>query len=462
MIKINNDQYWLTQQTELNPNKDFILLKNKSLSFNDTFQSANLIFQYFQKQQLPKFSNVAVLTDSNEKLFYTILGLWYSGLVPILINKSQTKNEIDEQIKIANCKFVFNPDEFSFDSSCSKTFSFSVFSPNEKALIIFTSGSSGKGKAVIHTFNSLFQSVKNSDSFINHTENDIWLASLPFYHIGGIAIFLRALICGTTICLTNSFSTKDIFSAIEKYSPTLLSLVQTMFDRIVSSSIQPWSKLRMLFLGGGPMDNKKITELIKLGWPIAKVYGSSETAAMITGISSDHIHKHPESCGLPLGDTRIKLINNNLFVKTKSLFLGYQNYANIDKSKIEDDFYDTGDIGYLENNHLIINSRRTDLIITGGKNVDPIEIEQVIKLNFDIVDVKVFSIKDKEWGEIVTAAIIRKKGINIESTEITKRLKSSISNYKIPKIIIFIDDFPYNSIGKIDLLKLKNMAKSSE
>lgn len=456
MINISNTDHWILQQARLNPEKTFITTETKIYSYQHVLNKSFQFMNYFSEKNFS--SNIGVLTKTNENLIFAVIGLWLNGLTPVLIDKSLTDYEISELKKTADVSQVIDPDNPVFKNADLEEKQFAPFNPEKPALIIFTSGSTGKSKAVMHTFNSLYQSVVNSDALINHTSEDNWLASLPFFHIGGFAIFLRALISGCQLTIPASLEISEILNSIEKHKPSLVSFVTTTFNRLTSKKNSPWENLRFLFLGGGPLNHNQIEHQIKLNWPVVKVYGSSETGAMITAITSEEILSVSKSCGKPIGDVEIKLDDqNNILVKSNSLFSGYLNSQTIDKSDFKNDFYSTGDIGEIINGHLIITSRKNDLIISGGKNIDPREIEEAIKNTFRITDVIVFSIKDDEWGEMVCCAIIPFKNQKFEYNKFKTKLKEVLSAYKIPKQIFFIDSFPETSVGKIDKQKLKKI-----
>lgn len=460
MITVSNQSHWIIQQAEQNPDKKFIVTPTQKFSFSETLEKAFVIYNYCKKNGFDKNSRIGVLSSHNADFIFTILGLWLSECTPVLINKSQTDLEIEEQKKTARVSDLIDPSNFDFAVKIKTKKSSLNFLPDDFALIIFTSGTTGKTKAVVHTFSSLYQSIKNCDSFINHNSEDIWLASLPFFHIGGFAIFLRALICGCQITIPKSLLTEDLTHSVKTNSPTFASFVTTTFYRLIEKNISPWKNLRILFLGGGPLNQNKIFDFVNSGWPIAKVYGSSETCAMITAEMASKYNRAENLCGKQLGDVEIKIDNQqNITVKTKALFAGYFQSNSLDDSKIKNHFYSTGDIGELKSNHLNIFSRRSDLIISGGKNIDPLEIENIIRANFDVKDVKVFALEDTQWGQQVTAAIIP-NGNQIAYDNFKTQLKKNLSGYKIPKQIFYVEKFPETATGKIDLQKLKKILQS--
>jgi len=462
MIRITNTQHWILEQVKKNPDKIFVKTTKENFSFSESLEKAKNVYNYCVKRKIKPNSRVAVLVKHNADFIFTVLGLWLNGAVPVLIDKNQTAPEIDEQKKIAETDISIIPGEINFNSVHNKKNIEYEFNSENFSLILFTSGSTGKIKAVVHTYTSLYQSCINSDKFINHSKDDIWLASLPFFHIGGFSIFFRTLICGCKIAIPDSLNTLGIINSVKQHSPTLASFVSTTFERMVQKKKSPWPNLRILFLGGGPLNQNKINNFVSKNWPIAKVYGSSETCAMVTAVMASEISKNKNFCGNALGDTIIQIDKeNNILVYTKALFKGYFINGTLNNTSFKNKFYCTGDLGKITNNNLEIFSRRTDLIITGGKNVYPAEVENIIKKNYKVKDVKVLSLDDDEWGQIVTVVIIPLNGQLIDYNEFKIKLKKYLSGYKIPKKMLLLQNFPQTPTGKINIQKLKKMILAS-
>lgn len=458
MININNLTYWLDQQAKLINEQNFLCTNSKNYSFGETRKYSYSVLNYFQKKNLATGTHIALLSKSNENLIFIVLGLWYAGLVPVIINKDQTPNEIEYQIQVSNSKLQFDTDKFKFSKS-EKAVTQKKYSSKRKALIIFTSGSTGQSKAVVHNFSSLYQSVLNSDSFIKYSANDSWLASLPFYHIGGFAIVLRSLIAGLRCCLPGKLGNENFHTTITKFNPSYISLVPTLFDKLLNDGLSRWTNLKAVFLGGGPVAPSKAKYYISQNWPINIVYGSSETAAMITGYKVNDSNNF--SVGKALGDVQLKIINKNILIKTKSLFIGFQKQSKLEKPELIDGFFKSEDIGFIKNNFLYINSRRNNLIISGGKNIDPKEIENTIYKYLNVDQVVVFPVENDKWGQKCCAVIV-KSNKRYSENFIQTELKKYLSNYKIPKNIVFLDKLPLTNVGKINFKKLKKHFKSEE
>ncbi len=422
--------------------------------------------------------NIAIIGNSDVDFIINLLALWQIKALPVLINPRLTNNEIEEQIIITDCKVVLqNRMIKSIDPSFDAKVFFYPFdeeleqddiepgeelNPEDTAVIIFTSGASGNSKGVELSFNNLLQSARIGDKIIHHNKEDIWLASLPFYHIGGFSIISRSLLFGTSIIIPESLQIQDIAEVMKNFNPTLCSFVPTQLKRMVEADILPNDELKNTLLGGGFINQRLVFDAISDGWNITKVYGSTETSSFVSSISDEEIYDKPKSVGTAVKPNQIIIVNENRFqipwgevgeiaVSSPAVMKGYYNDVDETEKKIEDGFYYTGDMGFVDaDNYLFIEARRTDLIVTGGENVNPNEVEKRLIEHPEIADAAVFPLKDNDWGEIVVAAIVLKdEKSSIELNELREFLKDDLAGFKIPKKLFVEKELPRNELEKI-------------
>ena len=339
-----------------------------------------------------------------------------------------------------------------------KTLTFSIPKLEQEAVVIFTSGSTGRPKGVVHSFSSLINSIENSNMVLNQQENDRWLASLPFYHIGGFQIICRSLFYGCSIILLESLQINDLAKSIKELNPTHLSLVSTQLERLIHHKVNPNESLRISLIGGGFSDDGLILKADKLGWKPFRVYGSSETASMVNAISSNEIISKPQSVGKPFSDVEIKISHDSeILIQSNSLFKKYLDDEKETASKLIDGFYHSGDLGFVDDDgYLFIEARRNDLIVTGGENVNPMKIKKAL-LQFQFIkDACVFPKQNKTWGQIVACALVVTDSL-IDAKSIKEKLKLTLAGYKIPKDFYFVDELPRTSLGKLEREKIKKM-----
>ncbi len=483
MISISNKQYWLIEQYNLNPGRTAFISKEKTVLYERLAVLAIKAADKFSKSGIKKNSRVAILTNRASDFFIAVNALWFLGAVPVPINPKLTNEEIEKQLSRIDAEFILaGPGSPKFSSTrVIKNISFSILDESSKidenfdpalftsiysaeinlsdnALIMFTSGSTGEAKGVVHTFKSLLESVIATDSFSELSSNDRWLASLPFYHIGGFMILVRALITGSSVIFPDEQNYEGIKDTIGYFSPTHISLVPTMLQRMLNENQNFNKSLKIIYLGGGPSSESVSIKSAELGLPVVKVYGSTETCSMATALHPADLKTHPGSSGKVIGRNRIKIIDEEIYVSSASLFKEYFNDRIATEEKVKDGWFRTGDYGRIDSGeYLFVESRREDIIITGGENVSALEVEEAIKQFAGIKDAFVFPLQDTVWGQIVCAAIVAD---NFMEEELKTFLRSKLGAFKIPKKFFVVESIPKNEMGKINRAKLLSALKS--
>jgi o-succinylbenzoate---CoA ligase len=479
---MNSLQKFIENKTSSIKNSNFIISKNVKISYHKFEKQVNNISSYLKNKGIKEGDNVAIISENNPDFILLVFSLWKLKAVPVPINKKLLNQEIEEQIIFADCRFVlFHKNitlnlyytsitdriiSFPFNADSSQITPGNKFNENDTALMLFTSGSSGKSKAVMLSFNNLIQSNLIGNQILKQNKDDRWLASLPFYHIGGFSIILRTFLSGASVIIPNSLKIEDLIKAIKKHKPTLASLVSTQLQRLIEKNITPGKELKNVLIGGGFTSEELSVEAVKKGWMITKVYGSTEVSSFVSAITSDEILKKSLSSGKALHPNEILIVNEKkkivpadtrgeIIVKSPSVTKGYFKNAEETRQKLINGFYYTGDMGYLDKEgFLYVEARREDLIISGGENILPKEVESAILNHPYVIDCFVFGLKDTEWGQEAAAAIVLKKDTEINSDELKKFLKNKLAGYKIPRKIFFIDEIPKTSLGKVQKEKL--------
>jgi o-succinylbenzoate---CoA ligase len=490
---------WLSEAAGLFKTKDYIITCNKTFSFKDINDRAISIAHFLQIYYKIKRGDItAVISENNIDFILLLFALWKSGAVPVPINIRLNDSETNNLITFLKPSFIFTDrsinkqvnyqddkiihistdyvmpikEEISENQAIHKEEENTNLDENNTALILFTSGTSGNPKGVQLSFHNLRASFDNSDTVLIHHTSDKWIASLPFYHIGGFSIITRALLSGTSIIIPASLSTEDLVDEIKRRKPTLLSLVSTQLRRLINLGIKPSANLKFVLLGGGYIEDTLVNEAIKEGWPIAKVYGSTETSSLTTFLDCNKNENKKLSSGKPLANNQIFIVNEKkevlppnitgeIAIKSESCAKGYYNNPKESNKKFREGIYYTGDSGFTdEEGYLFIDSRMDDLIISGGENINPLEIETVLLEYPGIQNVSAFGQEDKEWGYIVAVAVLTKPGLNISEKELKEFLLKKISPYKLPRKFYFMDEFPMSPLGKIQKEKLKDIIKN--
>jgi len=477
MDKFSINNFLLQNQL---PSSPAIITTGKTFTNNELTKKSGRLKKYFSEQGVNENDFVGIFGEHTIEFVVSLLALWKLGAIPVLLNPKITQNELNDSLQSAKCstivgsenqlekysfaeqKFITIPTDLSESSDEEKN---REIIPVKTAAIIFTSGSSTKPKGIKLSFNSFYQSGLIGDTIIKHSAGDRWLASLPFYHVGGFSILTRALLFNVPIIIPHSVQTEDLIKAISDFKPTLISLVSTQLKRLVDSKIKPNPELKNVLLGGGYISNELVEDAIKLGWKIAKVYGSTETASFVTSLSPKEFKLKPGSAGKPIAPNKVKIVdeNNNsltnnilgeVLISSPALMQGYLDEQVKDETRNE--YFHSNDIGYLDDDgYLFLKNRKSDIIISGGENINPLEVEKEILTHPAVHETAVFPLKSKEWSEIVAAVIILKEEIiNFKIEGLKSYLKNKLAGFKIPKKIFIVKEIPKTELGKIEKKKL--------
>ena len=310
--------------------------------------------------------------------------------------------------------------------------------------IINTSATTGKFKSVPVRWSQIEAHVKASANVLGVEEEDNWLVVLPMFHVSGLSIILRTLYNGTRATIREKFSEQVVLNALETEAVTIVSLVPTVLQRIVERIQAP--TLRAILLGGEFIPMPLLQECVQRNLPVYKTYGMSETFAQSTTFSiKDYPHKLA-SVGYPLDGVTIEIRNpdeegvGEVWISSPMLMKGYLN-----KEPIQGAF-NTDDIGYVdEDGFLYLLNRRKDIIISGGENIYPKEIEDVLYGMEGILECAVIPVPDPKWGQVPVLCVVT----NRSEEDISQYLLSRLAKYKVPKRIVYYDTLPKNSMGKI-------------
>lgn len=344
------------------------------------------------------------------------------------------------------------------------------------ALLQYTGGTTGKSKAAVLTHKNLLSNVQQVSNWIEpHIKSgtEIIITALPLFHIFSFTVncltFLK--IGAENVLIANPRDLKSFLNVLEKKKFTVMTAVNTLFNLLLTSKkFKELDFSGFKFSVGGGMavmsetakNWKKVT-----GTNITQGYGLTETSPVVSINKIDNPFNG--SIGLPVQSTNIKIIDESgknvdgdqpgeLCVKGPQVMSGYWKYKEDQENPFTDDgFFKTGDIATIsKDGYLTIVDRKKDMIISSGYNVFPNELEDFLSTHPDILEAGVIGVPDKNRGEHIKAFIV-KKNKNLSETDVIMFCKEGLTEYKVPKKIIFIDDLPKTNVGKILRRELRNL-----
>ncbi|HPD57885.1 MAG TPA: class I adenylate-forming enzyme family protein [Smithellaceae bacterium] len=337
---------------------------------------------------------------------------------------------------------------------------------DDLAMIMYTSGTTGKPKGVMLTHDNFCASLECPFYEALNVEGGIVLITLPMNHVFGLAIWLYSY-CkhGATIVLHRWFDPVKTLQDIEKFKISLVPLVPTMLLMILeeaSKNTYDTSSVRFWFVAAAPFPPHKIKEVEeRLGGIFIHDYGLTETMGDLSCQDPNGIRKLG-SVGKPMPGMEVRIVDDNgnevprgewgeITVRGWGVMKGYLNRPKETSEVLKGGFLYTGDIGYLdEDGDLFITDRKKNMILRGGENIYPLEIENALYKIKGISEVAVFGIPDPKYGEKVAACVVLKAGYHMTQDEIVSACLKYIPKYKCPKQIAFVKELPKTQTGKVD------------
>ncbi|MEZ4516495.1 MAG: o-succinylbenzoate--CoA ligase [Chloroflexota bacterium] len=326
--------------------------------------------------------------------------------------------------------------------------------------IVFTSGTTGRPKGAMLTYANHFYNAVGSAFRLGILPSDQWLVCMPLYHVGGMAIILRACLYGIAVILHDGFSPERVSSDLERLPISIVSLVPTMLFRLLPIS-QPerWKSLRFVLLGGGAATAELLQAAHQVGIPVATTYGLTEAASQVATMPPTQALGKPGSVGKPLLFTQVRITDESgtrleqgeigeIRVHGPGVFDGYYGNEQATERALPSGELRTGDLGYLDSDgDLWVVQRRSDLIVSGGENVYPAEVEQVLMQHPAVSAVCVVGLSDPEWGQRVAGLVVAEEVGSADDLIAFARLH--LAAYKVPRTLVLADELPLTGSGKI-------------
>jgi O-succinylbenzoic acid--CoA ligase len=329
--------------------------------------------------------------------------------------------------------------------------------------IIYTSGTTGRPKGAVLSHGNFFWSALGSLLQLGAREDDRWLACMPLFHVGGLSILLRGLLNGTTTLVHETFDADAANAAIDDEGVTIVSLVPTMLQRMLDARAdRPYPAwLRCVLLGGGPIPPELVERCLRLGVAVAPSYGLTEAASQVTTLRPDEVARKPASAGRPLACTELRVVREDggdcapdeageIIVRGPTVTTGYWGRPEESATALRGGWLHTGDAATLDaDGYLYVLDRRDDVIVSGGENVYPAEVEAVLASHPDVADAGVFALPDATWGQAVAAVVCLRPGAAVDEDRLRAYCRERLAGFKLPKRIYFAETIPRNAAGKL-------------
>ncbi len=489
---------WLTSRVQASPQKTALIIGEQQWTYAELDQKVNRVCARLVDAGVESGDFVGVLMPNCLEYVCLIHALARLGAILVPLNTRLTAAELQWQIEHVGCELVLYAEELVdelsivnsqwsmvneswLDGDLSLTINNCQLTIDNYQAVVFTSGTSGKPKGVPLTFNNHFYSALASGYRLGVLPDDVWLSCLPLYHVGGLAVIWRSCLYGTAVNLHPRFILEDVNRALDSLPITLISLVPTMLHRLLETRRHWPASLRLILLGGAAaapelverangLERKQLTidncQLSIVNSPlVAPTYGLTEAASQVATMTPAEAAQKPGSVGKPLLFTGVEIVDENgrslppnaygeIVVTGPTVIAGYFNAQRITDSDSSfnphPSSFHTGDIGYLDDDgDLWLVQRRSDLIVSGGENVYPAEVEAALKRHPAVANACVVGLPDAEWGQTVAAMVQLLPEASLTESELLAFCRDRLARYKQPRLLKFVSELPLTASGKI-------------
>jgi len=474
-----------------NPEAIALKYKDSVVTYGELDKNVTGYANYFKKLGLKTGEKVILSCINSPEFIYSYFGVVRNGGIIVPINVLLTMEEIAYLVKDSEARImIIHPlilqkaritketiqnalnidvivldDELKKEISCMSDSQFEDFTDlNAVSTFLYTSGTTGKQKAAMLTHKNLVFNAEQCRLGLKGLPEDNYMCVLPMFHVFAFtACVLMPLWTGATVVIMETFQPKELIESLIKEKITVFMGVPSMYVVLLEAgkSNISFPDLRLAVSGGAALPVeifRKAKEVLKL--PIVEGYGLTEASPAVCFNPIDGVQKEG-SIGLPLPYQQCRIVDDNnvevpvgevgeLAVKGDNVMLGYYKQEEETRKTLVDGWLLTGDMARMdEDGYIYIVDRKKDMVIVGGLNVYPREVEEVIYQYSKVKEAAVIGLEDKLRGEYVKAFVVLKEGEECTSRELLRYLKERLASYKLPREIEFIPELPKNSTGKI-------------
>ncbi len=486
----------LSERAQRCGDKPLYYFQDRKVGYHQFDLKTDIVAGGLERIGVEKGDRVGILLPNGHEVIESYYGIWKSGGISVSVNPMSTEREIEYVINNSGAKYLITSENFNPGVEAARPNMASLkgvimvspeaipntipyaeiadgserigdkgIKPDDPAQIMYTSGTTGRPKGAVLPHNGLVATASMSTRAGYTNENDRTLCALPFFHIFAILVFVRNIYAaGNGVVIHERFDPEAVLQDFGKYGVTVFPGVPTMYSYLLAAydpSRHDVSKLRLGSIGAAPAPVHVIRQCAEtFGMTLIQAYGQTETCG---SISFERLGKERRtgSCGHPLPGLELKIVDENggeappgevgeIAVRGPVVMKGYWKMPEADAEAFRDGWLHTGDLGRQdEDGYLYIAGRLKDLIITGGFNIYPKEIEEVLYAHPAVLEATVIGVTDAAKGELAKAYIVIKEGESVTEEELDAFCRRRLAAYKIPRLYEFMDTLPKNPQGKI-------------
>lgn len=495
---------FLLNSARLFPDKTAIIYRSRRLTYREFYTDSCTCGSALRNAGVEKGDRVCIAARNCVEYLEIIFGCSMIGAVPCLINWRLSPEAMAEMARETEPKALFisntdiqkaaplSEDATRIISICddpalpsdydefrrggSEELEFAETGDEDTGMILFTSGTTSRAKGVLLSTRALMTQVYNTAVCARWSHEERFMCVSPICHSISLSVITAFCVGGTLILCPLEYlrDYRKMLNILEEEHVTRTALVPTVIERMVSCAESNGitnTTLQTISYGASPMNVSLIERCRKIfNCKFHQGYGMTETYGTITALLPED-HDKPEclgSVGRPMAGACVKILDENgavlpagetgeIAIRTETLMQGYLGMPELTEKVVTDGWYHSGDIGYLgENGYLFLTDRKDSMIITGGENVFPSEIENcIMTLSPEVQEVCVAGLPDPVWGEMIVAAVVKRADSGLTEDDIMSLCRQRLGSFKKPKRVLFVDALPLNSSGKVsrDMVK---------
>jgi O-succinylbenzoic acid--CoA ligase len=404
---------------------------------------------------------VVAVHEVGVPLVAMLWGLWRSGVAPLLIDHrsplvrlwaAAVRSWLREDLEHGNLH-ALPPDSVYADQIDVVR---EVFPRSDVNLhtVVLTSGSTVGPRPVRLTRANVAAAIAASRARLGNDASDCWLLNLPLFHVGGLSVLWRSAAAGGSVVVHDRFDAKRTAQAMKDGTATVTSLVPTMLHRVLEADPGPYHGMKAVLLGGAAADRDLVERALDAGLPTLQTYGMTETCSQVATVAPGEEVESLGTAGRPLDGMKVVIDGDEvgeIIVDGPAVSPGYLGEPERSRG------HRTGDLGYLDGEgRLVVLGRVDDMIVTGGENVYPQRVADVLSRHRFIRRVEVVGMPDPEWGQAIVAVVV---GDRTTRRRLARWARERLPKHELPKQWIFVDELPMLSNGKVDRAALAEIAR---
>lgn len=492
-----------TKAMEEYPDKPAIIMEDETRTYREIYEHGRKIAGHLERSGIKKGDPVAIISNNHVDYVETVLGCVMAGAIVVKLNWRFAAPELHYLLFYNHVKYIFFRSQDkkirremgeltaslcpSLDMDIMEELledaepigEFADLEDRDVLMHLHTSGTTGFPKVVRYGNGEFLRELESCVGSLYFDEDTIYQMMSQMFHSASMGTY-ACLACGGTVVVFRKFDPARYLESVEQHKVTRLSAIPTVLTALLNHpDLEKYdlSSIRMISYSTCPMPPELILRAReKFHCEFQQSYGMTEMSSIVTILSTeDHFRdnmRYLDSVGKPIAGHQVRIVDENgqecetgqvgeISVRGPGMMVDYYRMPEETAEAVVDGWYHTRDVGYLdEAGYLYVRGRKNDMIISGGENIFPMEVENVLRMNQDISEACVMGVRDDYWGEAVHACVILKQPGSMTGQDIRDFCRGRIAGYKIPKQVHICEVFPRTATGKVMKAELKQMVES--